>query len=244
MRTRIFIGMLIGGAVLGYFGYRELRLALAARGEPTRITCAELAAKGPGDNAHIVLTDFVGCSTWYVYEAEATRKAGPYKTVLMPAVPLGGEWHQALLKLLEEHDGEIPDGVEPPRPKSIRVMMKFKDVANEDALTALIDRDTLQGMIVNKIESLDSDDKRLLRQGYGNIDFDRLLIFEHERTPTSTSAAVACLVGAGVLVGVPVLLGLRKLRESRVPVAQPAQPQPPAPQPAPQAQDRNPYQQP
>ena len=69
---------------------------------------------------------------------------------------------------------------------------------------AVADRETVQGMVVNEIESLDSEEKRILSESYPGIDFDRCTIFEHGRKPKGMGMIAAYIGGGGLLA----LLGL------------------------------------
>lgn len=169
---RIKILVIVLGGFLVFWGFRELSLSGKAKSRPQQITCAELIANGPGDNAYVQLSDFVGCAQWFVYEGQGEN--GPYKKVYLPAVELEGAWHKQVLALLAagKTDADVPE------PQNVRLLLKLNDMKNPDAVQQVIDQDVVTGMIVNSIEKLESQERRLLRQGYPNLDIDGCCILE------------------------------------------------------------------
>ncbi len=233
--TRIKLGLIVLGLVLGYFGIRELRLATAASRKPAHVTCGRLIAQGPGENAHVVVEDFVACVNYFIWEGQ--HKQGPWKKVYIPLLVAGGEWHREVAARIQKA-GKIPDDL--PLPKNIRLIAKFRKVKNEEELLRLTNQQTMQGMIVNKIESIGSEEKNLLRQGYPGIQFDNCLIFEYGRRPAGALAMVGYLGGGLASVGVGLLWLVLGRRKRRPEPSQPTvSPQPPAG--APPLDDRNPY---
>jgi len=201
----LLIPIVIGG-VLIYIGAQEAHLAAHAKEQPQQISLADLAAKGPGDNAHIILTDYLLCEFAFVYE----EKDGRWQKVWIPAVPLDGEYHQKLKAMLDP-DGKLKG--EPPMPDDIRVIVKLPNARNNDDIGKVAEADTLQGVVVNSIESLGSKEKKILQDSYPRVDFGTCLIVEEGRRPASF-AKRAGLLGGGIvlaLVGIGwLLLSLRK----------------------------------
>ena len=150
-----------------------------AKDEPQAITCADLRDKGPGDNAHIRLQDFLLCSFAYVYEE---RSPGNWSKVWVPAVPIGGAYHQQLLTKIDAQGNLVGDL---PMPTNVKVIVKSSDVTNVTELQQLADQETLQGMVVNLVDSLGGEEKKLLHESYPSVNFDDCYIVEIGRTPAS-----------------------------------------------------------
>ena len=202
--ARILLVMIIGGGILAFFGFQEMRLASGAKQEPATVSCADLIANGPGDNAHVVLKDFF-ISPAFVYE---TGKSGAnWRTVWVPVVPMDGAYHQQVLKMVKP-DGTLSGDL--PVPKDIRVIVKSGKVRNESELDTLGSQDTLQGMIVNKISSLGSKEKKILIQNYPTADLDSIYILEHDRKPASAGKSYGMMGGGLVLAALGVLGFFRK----------------------------------
>jgi hypothetical protein len=205
---RILLAMLVGGGVLVFLGIQEMRLSKAAKLEPQTITAADLIKSGPGDNAHVLMKDFMLCGNAYVYQAK--KGGGAWNNVWIPAVPLGGEYHQKLLSMLKP-DGTL-DGT-PPAPTDIRLIIKSSKTPNEQSVEALANQDTLQGLIVNKIESLGGEQKKILRESYPGVDFANVLILEHDRKPATAGKSFG-FIGGGALLSCMGVLGFVKTRKA------------------------------
>jgi hypothetical protein len=199
--------MLVGGGVLVFFGVQEMRLSKAAKAEPQSITAAELIKSGPGDNAHVVMKDFILCGNAFVYQAK--KGGGAWKNVWVPAVPMGGEYHKKLVEMLKP-DGTLNGSL--PTPTDIRLIVKSSKVSNEQEMGSLADQDTLQGVIVNKIESLGGEQKKILKESYPSINFDNVLILEHARSPATAGKSFG-FIGGGALLSCMGVLGFFKSRK-------------------------------
>lgn len=189
---RFILGCFVVGAVLIYFGIQENSLASAADEKPQVITCEQLATAGPGDNAHVTLTDFVLWTDAFVYEEEGSV-VKKWSRVWIPAVPEGGEAHQAAVEAVEEfgRNATIPP------PKNIRIIVQA-NAANENEVERLAERDALTGLVINRISDLGSEERGILEQSYPGVDFDHVWIIQEGRKPAS-GAKVAFMIGLGVL---------------------------------------------
>ena len=199
---RIVIAMIVFGGVMMYWGYQELSLASKTDPTPQAITCQELSDSGPGDNANVVMSDFLLCTMAYVYEGVGSSDT-TYKTVWVPAVPLGGTYHQKILAMLDAEGNLVG---EPPLPRDLSVLVKSSKVSNDSALERLAGADTLSGLVINEIASLGSEEKKILVESYPGVDFNNVWILEHGRAPAGAGKMYG-LMGGGLaltLVGLGV----------------------------------------
>ena len=185
-----FAGVLIAAALV-YGAFSEMSLGRGTDGGPKEITCAELGDLGSRANPHIEMTDFLLCEQSYVYKEEY----GKWQAVWVPAVPFEGEYHERVADLLEQG---VPDDEIPP-PDNIRVIVKLTSAKNEYDVSRVGEQETVTGMVINRISSLGSEEKKLLREGYPGIDFDRCWIVHVGRTPMSGAVILGMLIGAIVL---------------------------------------------
>ncbi|MGA2496217.1 MAG: hypothetical protein ABSH20_00665 [Tepidisphaeraceae bacterium] len=165
------------GFVFIYLAFEERRLAQFAKSAPSTITCADLAAKGPGDNAYVTLTEYELGSN-FVYETGSKMNSG-WTLVYVPAVP--------------KHDlNPLPQskGVVHPR-----VIIKSNAVETESDLPRIAGR--LEGMVINEIRSLSGQQKRLLLESYPGTNLDTCWIVEHGRRPAGLGKVFA-LAALGV----------------------------------------------
>ena len=111
-------------------------------------------------------------------------------------MPFEGEYHERVVGLLDQG---VPEEEIPP-PDDLRVIVKLTSVKNEYDVSLVGEQETVTGMVINRISSLGTEEKKLLREGYPGIDFDRCWIVHVGRTPMSGAVIFGMLVGAVVLL--------------------------------------------
>jgi hypothetical protein len=199
----VVLGVMLAGASLV-----EMRLALGASETPQRLTLTQLAANGPGDNAHVVLTDFALCDGYV-----CLVKVGRFDRFVKGTDPRNKRWEGAfvpLVPLTPEVRQRRARGEAVGReaaPANMRVLLLSYTVHGEADLDRLSALPELQGTVVNSIKSLDDKTARLLRELYPGKDFSDSLIFQERRKPTPSAKSLffvflgTCLsVGSGVLL--------------------------------------------
>ncbi|HHH76218.1 MAG TPA: hypothetical protein ENL03_04250, partial [Phycisphaerae bacterium] len=234
---RVFIGLLIGGGVMVYFGYTGYRVSQGTSSEPALIELADLeknmaANAGDLDNPYIRIGKHwgefpLGIYEWEGRENEQVSAVSKVNHFYYPLTsynhPYNKEWEKVNAKY---GDKKIPDS-EVPRLKYFAVLVKTEQYSTVGAIpNEPRERATLDGLVINRIDSLDGDEKALIRSDFPNIDFDKVLILEEGRKPQSvTLSLVLMLGGIGLIIG-RVVLGLKiKARGSNKaarPIPQPA----------------------
>jgi hypothetical protein len=179
MFFRLGIALIIFGCILGYFTFREGQLASTASAKPEEISLKELIARGPQGNAHIILKDFVGFPEESVMETQ-NNNDNYFTKVWIPVVP----------REAAEAPGHAPRG-------GVKAIIKSNKVHSETEVVSLSHQPTVQGMVVNRIESLGSDERKELEKSPLGIDTARCLIIEHGRAPSGSS--VLLLMGGGTI---------------------------------------------
>ncbi len=177
---RLLLGMVIGGGVLMFMGYKEFKLSAMADSEPQEITCQALTENGPGENMYVTMTEYV-TAEYMVYRGNSD--SGPWSMVYLPAK------------------------VEPTMNNSaIRVILKLKDVKNDDDLLNRTERASITGLIINEIDSIGEEDRALLRDGIPSIQVDKCYILAVDRKPAGAGkiflfigGGIALIAGAGVI---------------------------------------------
>jgi hypothetical protein len=204
--SRICILMLLFGGVFVYLGIQETRLRGRSSAEPQHITCEQLSTSGPGDNLHVAMSDFV-LLPMYVYDFGLTGWSGAW----VPAVSLqqlNRHVAQFLKVDLEQLDDvadekwdEALDAIDVSS-FSFNVIVSLPDVRGEKDVDEFGEQATIQGTIMDDFTSLDSDTRKLLREEYSGVDFDRCSILIAGRRPHSAGIALLYIVGGalGVLV--------------------------------------------
>lgn len=179
----------------GFYGFKELRLGGVAKKEAQSISCADLAEKGPGDNAHVVMKDGVLLSNSFVYE----ERRGKWTTVFIPAVPVAelATWER-------QEDGSL----RVPKNIRFRVIVKSSKVTSEAEADRFGQQETVKGVVINEISSLDSETKKLLAESYPGTDLDSCWILEHDRSLPSAGTAIGAIGGGVLLLLFSLWLGL------------------------------------
>jgi hypothetical protein len=163
--------LLVAGGVLIFVGVQEYQLSKVAKAEPQTITCAQLVAHGPGDNAHLRLTEFEFTDN-YVYQEQ--KRSTDWKASYVPAVP--------------------PRVKDDPGVRTIKVLVKSTAARNEDQLYAL-GQAPIDGVVINTVSSLGRDEKRLLKESYPGVDFDACWIIHADKKPASRGKLMGLLGG-------------------------------------------------
>lgn len=206
--SRICCLMLVFGGGFIYLGIQEARLRGRWNAEPQPITCEQLSTNGPGDNLHVVMSDFVLLG-WYVYEEGLTGWNG----VWVPAVS-SQQLDRQVAQFLEVDvdqldtvaDHKWDEALEALDLASfdVRVIVSFPQARNETDVEELGARESVQGTLMDDFASLDGETRTLLRQEYSNVDFDRCSILVAGRRPQSAASSLAFIVGGALSIIVAV----------------------------------------
>ncbi len=202
---RIILAFIIGGIALIVFGAREMMLGRVAKPTPQEMTCSQLCTSGPGDNAHIAMTEFIPC-TFSCVVKESKRRSS-WAGAWVPLVPRDGDYAKTLMAMVDEN-GEI-DG-ELPVPQDVKVVAWVPKARDEADLLRLEGTTRLQGMVINEISGLGTKERQLLQQSYPQSNFNTCYVFEVGRTPTGIAGSVGMIAGGAAVAGLPI--GLMVLR--------------------------------
>jgi hypothetical protein len=189
--NRITLGMIIGGGVMGFFGSQELLLASRASATPQDITCEQLGKTGYGRNAHVRVHDFLVMPNYVYKEEEHSTK---WQDVWVPLASF--ESAKAHLK----DDGK-PDWDAVRASGEVRVLLLSHDVPNEAAIEAVDNADTIDGMVINSIDSLGSEEKAKLAEDYPKMSLDTCVILEHNRHPNHMKGLGLVVGGVALAIG-------------------------------------------
>ncbi|MCE9548264.1 MAG: hypothetical protein K8T25_22555 [Planctomycetia bacterium] len=169
----------IGVAVI-YWGISERRLAETASAEPEAIRLADLIARGPEGNPHILLTEIEMCDN-FVYQKR--EKSETWSKVWIPIVPKGSAQNP--------RDPSDP----------VSAILLSERVSNASEIdTKLSKQPQLQGMVTNLIDRLHYSEQRLLERSYPGTDFTKCIIFEEGRTPAGPLKVYSLWAAGGVLI--------------------------------------------
>ena len=202
---RFKIWILVAGVAVGYLGWKEYKLSGEVKKEPQTITCADLAKNGYGDNAHVRVTEFTVATSEFVYKEKGHGKE--WSEVWLPVVPVDGEYARRIAALPEDAE-EIPPA------KSFGVILQSEHVTGLEGLSVFDEMPALLGVVINEVDSLDRDTKKLLAESYPSVDLDTCWILEHDRKVSGAGRGMGFLGLGVVLVGLAVFLFVRGKKKS------------------------------
>ena len=200
---RFAIALMVGGALLTFFGYREFKLSSSASSEAQSISGTDIFANGYGDNAHVNITDLYILDS-FAYEGPADNPS-KYNKVWIPAIAMDDPWVAELDELIaqaEERNPNNPDysaAMNKPYPTDIKLVIYSEDLNNDSEVGSFIEGTDVKGMVINDIEDLSGDELKNLQGAYPGLSPDNVLILEHNRTPTGTGL-VMLMLGGGIVL--------------------------------------------
>ena len=214
MLTRIKLVLLFGGGVLSFLGFQEYQLSRGTSVEPEKVELAELESSGIPENPHLELGPH-----WAIYAASVYEyRQGRFETgepddsakVTHTYYPVISDEHPFIqaIAALEERYGNLAEAPEAEFPElegGIAVLVKTQAFKTIGAIPDGFDRaDGVRGMVINRIDGLDAEERKLVAESFPNLDFDKLAILEQDRSPAAAGTSLS-MMGGGVLLS---LLGL------------------------------------
>lgn len=181
------------GGVLLFIGQREWRLASLAGSIPQRMTLAELADRGPGNNIFIELSDVCLLPERAII-CTVSHNFGPeqWEYVWIPAT-----------------SRERPGFANAP---PVKVIVGTNSCRDETQLDGFCQKTTLQGLIVNETDSLNKEERKLLNEGLPSVDVASCYLFRVGQKPASRTVQ-GFLLGGGLLVVLAgMVVGVFRLR--------------------------------
>jgi len=264
------MGMIIGGGALCYFGYREYSVSAGTSSEPVNVELLDLENGKTLDSNYIRVGPHYRLydASVYQYKVKSNSEQPTAKTkvnrVYYPVYSTSGPFGKQMDVLMKKYGSydklpeNLPDNELLPT-DNLSMIIKTNKYRSIGALPGgMVRCESIKGLVINSIESVGSEEKKLLESGFGEIDFSRVLILQQGRKPTSTTVSLAMMGGGALLIVTPLLVGLATGRrkpqvraQSRglsgspaagAPDAVALPPQPVAPTPPPPTDaDNNPY---
>jgi hypothetical protein len=190
--VKLLFVLVAAGLVL--YGVKEMQLGGVAKPEPQTITCRDLGEKGPGDNAHVRMTDYELLEGEFAVERSKKQSEDKWNKAWIPAIPRG----------------TLPA---PGQPYQVLVYVNDRD-SDQATLNALAARPEIQGTVINEIESIDADVRKILDSSYPQNSIEKAWILEVDRKPKSSLFGIGMIAG-GVLLFVLVVLAFLERRRRR-----------------------------
>lgn len=208
---RIKLALIAIGGFVAFMGYQEFKVSSGASADPVDVELASLEQGGDVPNTHVRITEHLALYGGSVYEYEQGKhESGPPgagSKVNHCYYPILSAEHPFILSAINDDDSDDTEITD------FAVMVKTQRFETVGSIPDGIDAvDAVQGLIVNRITSLDSEEKDLVRSSFPDVNLDRLLILEDGRAPASIAKSGGMMAGGGLLslVGIGLFFGGRK----------------------------------
>lgn len=200
---RIQLVLIAVGGFLAFSGFQEYKVSKGTTIEPADI---ELAAIEDGSadtsNAHIRIGSHYPAYFELIYWGEEDSEKIDYVYY-----PILSEKHPFVVKvdaLFEKYPDGIPDK-EIPELKNFSVLVKSSRYKTLDEIPEGFDPSRfIQGLAINKIASLKSDELELMKSSFPSFDQTKVVVLEQGRTPSGPTKQYGMMGGGGLLA----ILGL------------------------------------
>lgn len=219
MRIKLII--VVVGLVMAFFGIQEFRVSRGTTSEPLVADLTKLEGGEALTNNHIRLGKHFAYypGTVYSYRQSKYSSAEPTGSTSIsycyyPVVSTDHAFVKTLADLLlaerQGEEGGAGEAVQPadetlPDLRDFTVLVKTKrfDTINAIPESFAID-ESIQGLVINRIESLSSEEKKLLHESFPGANLEKVLILEDGRKPASLFKSIGLILGglAVSLVGV------------------------------------------
>lgn len=211
MLVRIVIILILAGGVLIFFGVRDYILVSGSSQEPLEIDLEDLENDVSIDTNHIKIGPhyalYAGCIFEYDTDQWSSDEYTDYTDLNHIYYPIISENHQYFIQLgeLAAEYGDIeniPDELWP-EIEDFPVLVKTTDFDTVgDIPETWLYEEEVQGIVINKIKSLDSEEKKLLRESFPIADLDTVLLLDKGREPGSSVFPLLMVAGGVILIGI------------------------------------------
>jgi hypothetical protein len=89
---------------------------------------------------------------------------------------------------------------DPEMPKEFCCILKLPDIKDETDIDRVAGLHRYNGVVINSIDSLNSEQKKMLRDEFPGISLSGVAILEYNRTPESAAKGVSFTAGGGLAV--------------------------------------------
>ncbi|MBL8813664.1 MAG: hypothetical protein JNM43_26090 [Planctomycetaceae bacterium] len=171
--VRLLLGLGVLGAVFTFMGFRDFLHASKAGAEPDKLTAAQLIARGAEGNPYVEISDFMTGDN-FVYEEE------------------NGRWNKVWIPF-----GDFGEMMNPGTP--VKGVMKSNRVKSQMELEGEFGKPVIRGMVMNAIESLGSEEKKILSGSYPGSNLDNLIIVDVSKDPVAMRQQGLTFGGIGLV---------------------------------------------
>jgi len=211
---RLNLALIIGGGVLAFFGGQEYLVSSNTQSDPVEVELADLESGEDPSNNYLKIGEHVALypgAVYYCYVDESSgRDDDPGNKVEYCFYPIISTSHPFMKeldafdeKMIEKYGNldNVPDSEPWPEVAGLKVLVKSRRFKTIGALPLEIDDSVpgVTGLVINQIDSLGSEEEKLLKESLPELNMDDVLILEAGREPASGLKSVG-MMGGGVLL--------------------------------------------
>ncbi len=204
-KKREALGLLILlGAIITFLAYQQMLISQKARADATEMRLEDVETGKQVDNLHIKIGEHFAMYPTAIISYERTGRAHQkyleehtrLEDVHYPILSNSHPFIQKLIYLSDKYGDldKVPDGLIG-RPENFSVLVKTKRIKRaRDMPDCVLIENNLRGVIVNPIKGPSRKTKRLFKERYPKVDFDKVLLLEEGRKPWPLMLCYACLL--------------------------------------------------
>ncbi len=206
--SRLKLVLLVGGVMLAWFGVQELRVSRGTTDEPLDVALADVEQGKVPENNHWRLGEHFALYNACVYEYEQSRGAVGEPNAMARVnycyYPVVSNEHPLIQKLAElvSQYGDLdqaPQDEIPPL-NGFAVVVKTKQFSTIGSIPSEWDKvAATEGLVINTIGSLKSDEAKMFKESFPQLNTDKLVILEAGRKPASLAKSGG-MIGGGLAV--------------------------------------------
>jgi|GEM_PF-2453667 len=193
MLYRVYILVCFGGIALTIFGFKEFKVGNSSTGNAANIELRTIEGGTAPKNNHLRIGPHVALYSESVFQYE--ERKGSFKQVTN-STPINFAYYPIISASPPARGGQPSER----NTQSFAVLVKSVRFATVGSIPDSDRMETaIQGLVVNQIQSLGEEERALLRSSFPATNFNKVLILEAGRKPSSAIGAIAIMI-AGVAV--------------------------------------------
>ncbi len=213
MGLRLTLAMLVGAVGFSFIAYTEYNTYSTTKAEPNSLTMTELVAKGFGDNANVVLTEFA-------LSERGVVSTGDTKSAYIPATTI----QDAISTVMKDAttDAETGEMIVAENyqfsPKTFPLIVCLNNITDAE-MDTYWNAESLEGIILTGYGSLGSDTRKELRTRFPQADFDNIMALHVGKERPSLNVILGLLGGATIclLIGLGSIVHMIGKRKPKAP---------------------------
>lgn len=216
---RLKLILIIIGATLIFKGYEEFKVSQKTSDVASEVALADLEKSAELENHYLTIGEhwavFPACIYEYKtgkYDSKEPTNSTKVSTTYYPIISNTHPYIVTTDALALQYDGydKIPDEKRPDF-KQFAILVKTDKYKTIGAIPEeWLEQQNITGLVVNEVDPLESEEMNLLRENFPRLNFDKVLILEQDRVPSSNVASFGMMSGGGLVCVIGLLWLFRR----------------------------------